>query len=110
MVCSECFNDLELKKFIESNSSETGDCDSCGCSEAKLLEIAELLDFFSEFLEIFIDDETISFAEGELIERGVSYKYTISSFKQLVEQASWQVVQVWTDSKQWFSVQLLIAS
>lgn len=57
MVCSECFNDLELKKFIEANSSETGDCDSCSCPETKIIEIAELLDFFSEFLEIFQEDD-----------------------------------------------------
>lgn len=53
-VCAHCFNDLELKQFIVSNSNETGKCDYCeDDSNAELIEIGELLDFFAEFTQIF---------------------------------------------------------
>ncbi len=53
-VCAECFNDIELRQFIESNSSERGECSYCrkGVASA-LLDINELLDFFEEFIAIF---------------------------------------------------------
>ena len=57
-ICVNCFNDLELKQFIISNSNEKGQCDYC--SEgiySELLEVGELLDFFAEFIGIFELDE-----------------------------------------------------
>jgi len=56
-VCPGCFNDLELKSYIDSNYSEVGVCDFCtSSSEFKTIDIEELLDFFAEFLEIFKPD------------------------------------------------------
>lgn len=53
-VCTNCFNDFELKSFIESNSCENGRCDYCaGEQDSVLLDIEELLDFFAEFIEVF---------------------------------------------------------
>ena len=53
-VCIHCFNDLELRQFIVSNSVEKGKCDYCSDDvNSELLEIEELLDFFAEFIEIF---------------------------------------------------------
>lgn len=53
-VCVHCFNDLELKQFIVSNSDEKGQCDYCEeDSNSELIEIGELLDFFAEFIQIF---------------------------------------------------------
>lgn len=53
-ICVHCFNDLELKQFIVSNSSEKGKCDYCeDGSNSELIEIGELLDFFAEFIQIF---------------------------------------------------------
>lgn len=53
-VCVHCFNDLELKQFILSNSKEKGQCDYCKeDSNSELIEIGELLDFFAEFIQIF---------------------------------------------------------
>ncbi|OFX51951.1 MAG: hypothetical protein A2046_11115 [Bacteroidetes bacterium GWA2_30_7] len=58
-VCVHCFNDLELKRFIISNSVEKGKCDSCSNSiVSELLNVEELLDFFAEFIEIFENDES----------------------------------------------------
>lgn len=53
-VCVHCFNDLELKQFIVTNSDKKGKCDYCNDGiNSELIEISELLDFFAEFIEIF---------------------------------------------------------
>ena len=57
---------------------------------------------------VTIGDEVISFYAGEKIWTESSYKYTLDSFAALVAQAGYQVVQVWTDPKNFFSVQYLI--
>lgn len=55
-VCASCFSDIELQRFITSNSFEIGKCNYCNNgSRTKLLDIKELLDFFSEFLDIFVE-------------------------------------------------------
>lgn len=57
-VCGSCFSDTELKRFIESNMSSIGICDYCDKdNESELIELNELLDFFSEFLDIFQEDK-----------------------------------------------------
>lgn len=58
---------------------------------------------------IRVNGEVIHFAAGELIERAVAYKYSLTSFQHLIEPAGWQTEQVWTDDNQWFSVQYLTA-
>ncbi|RXM42671.1 RES family NAD+ phosphorylase [Flavobacterium sp. YO64] len=53
-VCSNCFNDTDLKRFIESNSSSRGNCNFCEIKvDSELISIDELLDFFAEFLNSF---------------------------------------------------------
>jgi len=64
-VCIHCFNDLELRQFILTNSTEKGKCDYCADSpDTELLDIGELLDFFAEFIAIFkIDPKGIAFSD-----------------------------------------------
>jgi hypothetical protein len=53
-VCVHCFNDIEIKQFIVTNSKENGQCDYCNDGiNSELIEISELLDFFAEFIQIF---------------------------------------------------------
>jgi len=60
-VCSNCFNDIELKQFILANSSEVGLCEYCNNGEqSQLIEIEELLDSLAELINVFIP-----FAEGK---------------------------------------------
>jgi len=62
-VCSNCFNDNEIKNFIIDESKENEVCSCCNVS-SKTIEIVELLDFFSEFLDIFsIDEDGVYLAE-----------------------------------------------
>lgn len=57
-VCIDCFNDLELKQYIFSNSVEKGKCDYCNEGiNSELLEVDELLDFFADFIGVFSLDE-----------------------------------------------------
>lgn len=51
-LCACCFNDEEIRQFINITSNENGVCDYCG-EESTLLDAEELLDFFSEFISIF---------------------------------------------------------
>jgi hypothetical protein len=56
-VCVNCFQDSELKKFVES-SSVSGKCDFCSDDlDIEILSLEELLDFFAEFLNIFQEKE-----------------------------------------------------
>ena len=56
-VCIHCFNDIELRQFIVSNSVEKGTCDYCrDAVDSELLDIEEILDFFAEFIEIFKEE------------------------------------------------------
>jgi dimethylhistidine N-methyltransferase len=52
-----------------------------------------------------VNGRTISLGAGERIWTESSYKYTVAEFARLVSQAGFQLKQVWTDSRHWFSVQ-----
>jgi L-histidine Nalpha-methyltransferase len=49
----------------------------------------------------------ITFEPGETIHTENSYKYSREQIRELVEEAGLRVERVWTDSRQWFSVNLL---
>ncbi len=56
-ICANCFNDVEIKQFIIINSKVKDHCDFCSKSiETSVLDITELLDFFSELINIFKKD------------------------------------------------------
>jgi hypothetical protein len=60
-VCSQCFNDLELKQFIQANSEEKGTCDYCNSTDVDVVDESEIADFFSQFLGIFaLNDSGVS--------------------------------------------------
>lgn len=62
-VCPNCFNDLELKKYIEASPTKPGYCDYCKSQNVPLFHIDEILDFFNELIYLFeprIDGEEIS--------------------------------------------------
>lgn len=56
---------------------------------------------------ISIGKRQFSIMEGESIHTENSYKYTVSEFEKLAEQANWHVLQTWLDEKRLFSVHLL---
>lgn len=68
-VCGSCFNDLEIKNYIETTSKSSNDCDYCDNKGCKTLELEELLDFFSEFVDIFIEDEELGVPLVDLIQK-----------------------------------------
>jgi dimethylhistidine N-methyltransferase len=57
--------------------------------------------------EVRLGNELARFAAGESIVTEHSYKFTFGSFAALAERAGWKVVRVWTDSREYFSVQYL---
>ena len=54
---------------------------------------------------VHLDGVNIPFAEGESIWTESSYKFTLDDFKKLASSAGFGVERVWTDERQWFSVQ-----
>lgn len=68
-VCGNCFNDLEIKKFVETTSDEVGVCDYCKNQDVSILNLDELLDFFAEFLEIFVLDAELGIPILGLMDR-----------------------------------------
>lgn len=54
---------------------------------------------------VTVAGKRISFEEGETIHTEYSYKYTLDEFADLVGEAGFSVEQVWTDERDYFSVQ-----
>lgn len=54
-----------------------------------------------------IGEQRIDIAAGEYIHTESSYKYSLEGFAALAQTAGLEVVKVWTDSEQMFSLQLL---
>ncbi|MDQ2070508.1 L-histidine N(alpha)-methyltransferase [Natronospira bacteriovora] len=57
--------------------------------------------------DVTIGGDTFHFDKGEYILSECSYKFTFRAFEELAGKAGWTVKQVWTDNREWFSVQYL---
>lgn len=58
---------------------------------------------------VHIDGVSVPFENGESIWTESSYKYNLKEFAELAETAGFEVDHVWTDDREWFSVQYLTA-
>ena len=56
-----------------------------------------------------VGDTRIDIADGEAILTEYSHKYTLKGFAKMAGQAGFRVEKVWTDAKNLFSVQFLVA-
>ena len=79
-ICSNCFNDEEIKNFIISSSSEIAHCDCCENDDC-VIDLSELYDFFIEFTGLYCKDEGSS---TDLIEALNSQWNIFSSEKLLI--------------------------
>ena len=52
LICSNCFNDVELQIAVSNESSGLGTCEACG-QEAYVVDIDIFADFFKELLHLF---------------------------------------------------------
>ena len=59
--------------------------------------------------DVEVGGERFSFEPGETIRTEYSYKYTLDAFAALAARAGFRVTDVWTDDRDWFSVQFLQA-
>jgi len=59
---------------------------------------------------VHIGNINIPFVEGESIWTENSYKYSLVEFEKLANAAGFSVEKVWTDERQWFSVQYLVST
>ncbi|HXB62837.1 MAG TPA: L-histidine N(alpha)-methyltransferase [Acidobacteriaceae bacterium] len=59
---------------------------------------------------VTIDDLELNFAAGETIHTENSYKFTQRSIAWLLKQSGFTLGQQWTDEKDWFAVNLAVAS
>jgi dimethylhistidine N-methyltransferase len=59
---------------------------------------------------IHLGNAAIHFAKGESIWTESSYKYNLDEFQQMAATAGLRVERVWTDAREWFSVQYLVAA
>jgi dimethylhistidine N-methyltransferase len=55
--------------------------------------------------KVKVAGETIEFRAGETIHTENSYKYSIASLGALARGAGWQPAGVWTDAREYFSIQ-----
>ena len=56
LICSNCFNDIELQKAVSNEASAFGVCDVCA-QETDLVDVNIFADFFSELLHLFQPDK-----------------------------------------------------
>ncbi len=54
-ICASCFKDVEIQRYINSISDSEVICECCGSSDGSI-DIEDLLDFFTEFLELYVSD------------------------------------------------------
>jgi dimethylhistidine N-methyltransferase len=59
---------------------------------------------------VHLDNVSIHFAKGESIWTESSYKFDLDEFARIAAAAGFKVEQVWTDERQWFSVQYLVTT
>jgi dimethylhistidine N-methyltransferase len=59
---------------------------------------------------VHLDNTAIIFAKGETIWTESSYKFSLDGFEKMAAEVGWRVARVWTDDKQWFSVQYLVSA
>jgi uncharacterized SAM-dependent methyltransferase len=57
---------------------------------------------------VHLGDLSIHFTKGESIWTESSYKFSLDGFAKLAMAAGFKVERVWTDERQWFSVQYLV--
>ncbi len=55
-----------------------------------------------------LDGVAIPFARGESIWTESSYKFNLDDFEQMAAAAGFKVEHIWTDERQWFSMQYLV--
>ena len=55
--CADCFLDVELKGFINSNSNTNGKCDFCKKENTPIVNVYELQEQFIPLLDIYTVDE-----------------------------------------------------
>ncbi len=58
---------------------------------------------------VLLDGVEIDFAAGERVHTEYSYKYRREDFAEIAAAAGFSVDTLWTDDRDWFSVQLLVA-
>jgi len=66
-ICDNCFQDREIKSFIQANSTEEGVCECCS-TQGRLIELSDLLDYFIAFLSVFKYDPENGVAIEQLIQ------------------------------------------
>lgn len=59
--------------------------------------------------DVDVSGATVHFDVGESIWTESSYKYSVEDFERLASRAGFEVRRVWTDERQWFSVQYLVS-
>lgn len=62
-----------------------------------------------ERMKARLPQSSVQFEEGDVIRTEYSHKHTLDGFSSFASEAGLEVEQVWTDDRNWFSVQLLIA-
>ncbi len=67
--CSNCFNNTELHKIIESISTEIGDCDFCGTKTTKIVDTREMAEFFTQPISLYKVDKDGKDSLGDLIQK-----------------------------------------
>jgi RES domain. len=78
-VCADCFRDTEIKQFIKSNSSETGQCRYCS-RISQLIELDEIADFFDSLLSIYVEN-----SDGIELYKILQQDWNLFSFDSNVE-------------------------
>lgn len=74
--CPECFVDVEIRGFINSNSNSNGTCDFCSTKNTPLINVQELQGQFSGLLDIYVEDDDGKVASVQIQEDWRIFKLT----------------------------------
>lgn len=56
-ICADCFQDQEIQSFIRSKAVGLNSCEYCLQTSTACIDSIELLDFFSDFIGIFVSSD-----------------------------------------------------
>ena len=74
--CAECFLDIELKGFVNSNSNSFGKCDFCETENTALVNTPELQDQLTSLLDVYSVSE-----KGRGVEKALQDDWNIFKIK-----------------------------
>lgn len=91
--CTNCFAHEWLREFVCDESEEIGDCDYCDHTQVKVIDVAELFDYFRNLMSLYVPANEALLVDGfspngEPLLQVIQCDYEVFDDKLLVSDAA----------------------